>query len=497
VDYGSLLVNRAELDRLARGLARVDLAAMPDDEARIAFWINAYNLLAVRSVVNSYPVASPRDVPGFFDRTRHGVAGDQVTLDDIEKRKLPSLGADARFHLALVCGARSCPPLRGSAYPATGLDAALDEQARAALAEPDQVEVTGEAILLSRIFEWHADDFNAAGGAVAFVNAHRETPVPTDLPVRYQDWDWRLNLPGTSRAPALPVPVPIPGGPTGDLPAPPPVGPRGTELPDEEYAGEPRPDLPERDLRDYTPSTLLLPGEAEVQTFHNLYTQTEYFDDQGERQDAGGRATYYTGVFSVTWGWKRNVNPGVDLVLRHVNDGTFPEASATRTGITAVEPHLEFIPLPEFPNVALRTGIRFPVGSDLEGNGTSPFLDWDDLLWNNRLSTDWNFTPDFYIYLEAGARVRYDSAADDVQVTMPTKFLPTFHVSDRWSGYVTFEYESDFVGDAAGNYFTQVGAGAKYRPRPWVELETLFTTFPFGVNSGAGRTMNLGVRILR
>jgi hypothetical protein len=51
-----------------------------------------------------------------------------------------------------------------------------------------------------------------------------------------------------------------------------------------------------RDLRSYGPSTLLAPGESELKLFHNLYTQTRFFDDDGDRLDQGARSTWYTGT---------------------------------------------------------------------------------------------------------------------------------------------------------------------------------------------------------
>jgi hypothetical protein len=67
----------------------------------------------------------------------------------------------------------------------------------------------------------------------------------------------------------------------------------------------------------------------------------------------------------------------------------------------------------------------------------------------------------------------------------------------RWLFYGLAEAAPDWLGDSRGSYYTQVGLGVKVRPRPWVEIETLFTTFPAGNNSGAGQTYNLGFRFLR
>ncbi len=252
-----------------------------------------------------------------------------------------------------------------------------------------------------------------------------------------------------------------------------------------------------RDLRDFTPSQQLSAGEVEIQTFHNVYTQTEFFDDDGKRRDAGGRSTYYTGTFSFTSGWRPRFNPGIDLTLRHVTDETFPAGNDSRTRLTAVTPRLEWAPFRRFPAVSWETGLRIPLSSDLEGRSGDPFLDWDDLIWTNRIFFDVRFGPETWAYLESGAQVRFDDDQNDIQITTPVKAIVNANVSRRWSVYVPLDVSPDWVGSARGNFYSQAGAGLKYRPVGWLELEALATWFPFGRNAGAGRTFNLGLRTVR
>src|SRR5262249_37545714 len=87
-------------------------AASPRDkgpEEGKAFFINAYNAMAVAVVLEHYPIESIRGVEGVFPSVRRKIGGEMLTLDDVENR-LRDL-RDARIHFAIVCAARSSPPL--------------------------------------------------------------------------------------------------------------------------------------------------------------------------------------------------------------------------------------------------------------------------------------------------------------------------------------------------------------------------------------------------
>jgi hypothetical protein len=109
---------------------------------------------------------------------------------------------DPRIHGAIVCASVSCPALRREAFDAARLDAQLDDQMRRFLASPGKglrVDAAGGSVHLSRIFDWFDEDFEAAGGALAF--AARYAPEPArawlaahpDARVRWLPYDWSLN----------------------------------------------------------------------------------------------------------------------------------------------------------------------------------------------------------------------------------------------------------------------------------------------------------------
>lgn len=102
---------------------------------RLAFWINTYNDVVSEGLAALGIRETVCEVPDFFDRIRVRVAGLDFSANDIEHgvlrgnrphplspmapftrddprlaHALPDL--DPRIHFAIICGARSCPPVR-------------------------------------------------------------------------------------------------------------------------------------------------------------------------------------------------------------------------------------------------------------------------------------------------------------------------------------------------------------------------------------------------
>ena len=97
----ALQESRADLDVYLEALAEADLGGASPEQA-IAFWSNAYNAVVAHFVLELYPdLKSVKDVPGFFDKRRQRVAGEELTLDEIEDRALAP--GDPRVHFAVVC----------------------------------------------------------------------------------------------------------------------------------------------------------------------------------------------------------------------------------------------------------------------------------------------------------------------------------------------------------------------------------------------------------
>ena len=183
-----------------------DLAALRSREQQIAFWVNAYNILAIDLVAAHYPVASIRDIGSLlrpvWKRPAGTVGGRNVTLDEIEHGIVRPFG-DPRTHAVVVCASTSCPALPREPLTAARLDAQLDAAVRAWLADRDKgmrIDRAAQTVHLSKIFDWFEEDFAKAGGVVAFairyapeadrdwLRAHAATAR-----IDYFDYDWAVN----------------------------------------------------------------------------------------------------------------------------------------------------------------------------------------------------------------------------------------------------------------------------------------------------------------
>lgn len=212
VDYARLQQGpgRADLEAFMQVLASTDPSTLASDEARKAFWINAYNAVVIWQVVERYPIDSVRDVGalwgliGGFFKQEYTVAGAQMSADDIEHGTLRARWPlDAEIHWSLVCAAFGCPRLPREPYRAESLDATLDARGREFLARPRGLQVDRDAgvLYLSSYFDWYEADFERVAGSVidyvlgfapdaeaAWIREHRDT-----IEVRIMPYDWTLN----------------------------------------------------------------------------------------------------------------------------------------------------------------------------------------------------------------------------------------------------------------------------------------------------------------
>ena len=207
VDYAAVRSRRGDLDGYL-----AQLAAAPEPAARtgkLALWMNAYNAWTLAVVERMLP-AEPAGWPRWSIRDqkppltpwkhfRFTVAGRSVTLDGIEHQILRPLG-DPRIHVGINCASRSCPPLLPAPFTAATVDAQLESAARAFAASPYHVRVTDGAVVANPILSWFGEDFTATGGVAGWLRPRTRPEVAAllDRPIRFFDYDWRLNLAGAA-----------------------------------------------------------------------------------------------------------------------------------------------------------------------------------------------------------------------------------------------------------------------------------------------------------
>lgn len=195
VDYKTISGHPTEIEHLYKMIGEESLIKMEANEKK-AFYINAYNLIVIYWVVKHYPLRSPLDDSGFFDKIKHKVAGEEMTLNSLEIKKLLLPFKDGRIHFTLACAAKSCPPLASFAFMPTTLEQQLTERTTTALNNPDWIKVNRatSTVALSKIFEWYKNDFMQNGKTqVEWINQFRREMIPNTFSVSYYEYNWSLN----------------------------------------------------------------------------------------------------------------------------------------------------------------------------------------------------------------------------------------------------------------------------------------------------------------
>jgi hypothetical protein len=197
--------DRVRLKGYIDQLAAIDPRKFPRAEQR-AYWINLYNALTVEVVLQDYPVRSIRDIDGGlfgsgpWKKQLVVVAGQPLTLNDIEHRILRPIWRDPRTHYAVNCASLGCPNLAAEVYTAANMERQLDKAARAYINHPRGVSLENGRLTLSSIYNWFDVDFGKSDAAVLeHLAQYAELELARQLGrydgrIRY-DYDWRLNTP--------------------------------------------------------------------------------------------------------------------------------------------------------------------------------------------------------------------------------------------------------------------------------------------------------------
>jgi hypothetical protein len=208
-----------------RNLDRKDFDKWSDNE-KIAFWLNAYNALTLKAIIDNYPIKSSffksriypknsiRQIAGVWDKIKFKVMGQNLTLGHIEHKILRVKFDEPGIHVAMVCAAMGCPSLRNEPYTGDKLQEQLDDQTRRFLANSAKfkIERANSRIYLSPIFKWFASDFIKKYGPKKSIGRHnkkesavlkfiasyldkaqKEYVLAGKFKIKYLKYDWSLN----------------------------------------------------------------------------------------------------------------------------------------------------------------------------------------------------------------------------------------------------------------------------------------------------------------
>ena len=125
-----------------------------------AYWLNLYNALTLESLLKLYPI-SALDHHRFSRRVEARVAGQKMTLADIEQRILRPVWGDYKLVFGLSCATLGCPAIHPQAFTAANTDKLLKQYVGEFINHPRGLVINKQELCVSKIFDWYRQDFGS------------------------------------------------------------------------------------------------------------------------------------------------------------------------------------------------------------------------------------------------------------------------------------------------------------------------------------------------
>jgi hypothetical protein len=204
--YGAVTPEgRQALKDYISGLSAVEIIGFNRNE-QLAYWLNLYNAVTVKVILDHYPVKSIKDIDisgflkdGPWQKELVSVEGTPLSLDNIEHDILRPIWRDPRIHYGVNCASVGCPNLMSEAFTGASVDAMLDANARAYINSPRGVLVeTSGSVSVSSIYSWFAYDFgNSEEGVMKHLLQYAEPALARKIreanDLSDTHYDWALN----------------------------------------------------------------------------------------------------------------------------------------------------------------------------------------------------------------------------------------------------------------------------------------------------------------
>jgi len=201
--------DKSVLDGYVKTLASKPISKFNRIEQK-AYWINLYNALTVKVVLDYYPVKSIRDInisSGFFsglfsrgpwNKKLIAIEGNKVSLNDIEHRILRPIWRDSRIHYALNCASIGCPNLQKQVFTSKNVEKKLTVSARQFINNYRGVSVQNGKVTVSKIYDWFYDDFGSSQKSLIkhlkrYANADLKKKLGKITKIDKVAYDWKLN----------------------------------------------------------------------------------------------------------------------------------------------------------------------------------------------------------------------------------------------------------------------------------------------------------------
>lgn len=204
--YGKVsAADKAALTNYIGSLEAIKVTGYNKNE-QLAYWINLYNAVTIRVVLDHYPVKTIRDIDisgflknGPWQKELVTVEETPLTLDHIEHAILRPIWKDPRIHYGVNCASVGCPNLQISAFTGRTASAHLAAGAKAYINSTRGIDISKRGnVSVSSIYSWFAHDFgNSEDGVmqhlVKFANPDLAEKLTKAGRLSDTHYDWSLN----------------------------------------------------------------------------------------------------------------------------------------------------------------------------------------------------------------------------------------------------------------------------------------------------------------
>lgn len=208
VDYANLnQKDIALLKQYIKEMSQIDIDNYNRKE-QLAYWLNLYNALTVKTVADYYPVTNIQEIrisPGLFSVGPWGanlitIKKTPLSLDDINNRIIRSIWNDPRTHYTLNNATIGAPNLNKRAYQGTTIEEQLNNAASTYINSLRGVQVIEGKLIISKLYDWYEEDF---GGTKQDVLKHllqfAKQPLLSQLKhtntIESYIYNWHINSP--------------------------------------------------------------------------------------------------------------------------------------------------------------------------------------------------------------------------------------------------------------------------------------------------------------
>jgi len=193
VNYPSIRKNPQRLNGL---VSLIELTNVQSKSVKWqqAYYINVYNLLVIKTMIDFYPVDYPVETIGLFSWVKHKIGNDSLTLNQLENKMLYQQFKDPRILFVLNSATKGAPTLSSYAYKPGKLEKQFRRRMKEACNSYDYVRVfkRSSLILLGEPLK-NSDSSFSKEEIVNCINKYREQPLPANYKVDFCPVNRRLN----------------------------------------------------------------------------------------------------------------------------------------------------------------------------------------------------------------------------------------------------------------------------------------------------------------